>query len=285
MKSFKKTLSVILALLLLAVCAVPVFAADETATVSLRVEGIKENLYYGDVTVDAGSNVLQVLEAAAAEDDALTLTVITSEYGPYLAAINGVAAGSQTKTGWDGWQYHVDGKDPGVGVTAYTVSDGEEIVVFYGDEWGETGMYYPEIDLSQISKGLVTFTATATVYDENWNPSTETVALTGYTLYWDGAKISPDENGVCELPVSALRGDTHTVQIERYAENGLPDILRYAPDYAVKTNVSFFARIGLAFSRLFARHIGVSPLKYRRMRSGTRTDGSGLPCCACGPHN
>ena len=39
------------------------------------------------------------------------------------------------------------------------------------------------------------------------------------------------------------------------------------------------------FSRLFARHIGVSPLKYRRMRSGTRTDGSGLPCCACGPHN
>ena len=253
MRSFKKTLSVVMALLLLAVCAVPALAAGDKATVSLRVEGLKDCLYYNDVTVDAGATVLDVLQAADESEESLTLTVVTTDYGPYLTAINGLAAGTQTATGWDGWQYHVDGADPGVGVSAYTVSDGEEIVVFYGDEWGETGMFYPEIDLSAIDKGLVSFTATATEYDENWNPTTVDVTLTGYTLYWDGKAYTPDDEGVCELPVSALRDKTHSVQIERYAENGMPDILRYAPDYTVEASVGFFARIALIFNRLFAR--------------------------------
>ena len=253
MQSFKKTLSVLMALLLLAVCAAPVLADAAKITVSLRVEGIEDCLYYSDVTVDAGSTVLDVLQTADEQEASLWLTVVTSDYGPYLVAINDIAAGTKTATGWDGWQYHVDGADPGVGVSACTVSDGAQIVVFYGDEWGETGMYYPEIDLSAIDKGLVSFTAESTAYDENWNPTTVTVTLTGYTLYWDGKAYTPDEDGVCELPVSALRGETHSVQIISFAENGLPNVLRYAPDYTVEASLGFFARIGLLFNRLIAR--------------------------------
>ena len=234
MKLFKKTLCVLLAALLLGCTALTAFAEDMDTIVSLRVEGITECLFYEPVSVPAGSTALDVLQAAADGSDALTLTVTESEYGAYLAAINGLYAGSQTQKGWDGWMFRVNDQAVEVGIDAYTVESGDEIVVYYSDEFGETGMMYPEINLDGLMEGKVSFTSPVSEYDpETWEPTVTEAPITGYTLIWDGQRITPDEDGVAHLTEAQIADGDHTVQIERYAENGLPTVLRLAPGFIV----------------------------------------------------
>ena len=90
MKNLKKTLSVILAALMLLSClALSAFAAGGKITVTLRVEGIKTCLYYGKVTLDENSTALDALMQADKDSTALTVTVADSQFGEYVSAING----------------------------------------------------------------------------------------------------------------------------------------------------------------------------------------------------
>ncbi len=232
MKMFKKTLSVTLAALTVLVClSVSALAAD--VTVKLRIEGIDKCLFYGNVTVDAGATVLDVIKAADETDPNLTATIIDSDYGPYLAAVNGIVAGAYTEKKWDGWSYTVDGVSPDVGMSAFVIENGDSILMYYGDPWN-TGMQYPTLKTDKLSEGKVYVTSMDTVYDEKWNASVAECAVTGYTLYWDGIKITPDENGVCTLNEKMIEAGTHSVQIEKYdLKTGLPTVLRFAPDFTV----------------------------------------------------
>ena len=266
MKLFKKTLCVLLAALLLGCTALTAFAAEGDVTVSLRVEGITDCLFYDNVTVAADATALDALKAADAASDDLTLTVTESEYGAYLAAINGLFAGSQTTKGWDGWMFRVNDEAVSVGIDAYTVSNGDSVVVYYSDEYGDTGMLYPEINLDGLMEGKISFTSATTEYDpETWEPTVKQVPVTGYTLIWDGEKIIADEEGVAHLTEAQIADGDHSVQIERYAENGLPTVLRFAPDYGVTIGSAedpddsqdqpqgLFARIIAFFRNLFQK--------------------------------
>lgn len=254
MKMFRKNLSIVLAVMMIISCmSIMAFAADDV-TVNLRIEGIDSCLYYDDVTVESGSTVLDVILAADAADDSLTVTTVSSDFGPYITAINGIAAGSYTAMKWDGWSYQVDGASPDVGVSAYTVSADEAIVMYYGDPWN-TGMQYPIVDTSELADGKITVTSMDTVYDSvTWLPSTQECPVANYTLTWGygfGQKVelTADENGVCVIPEDYLTAGEHTVQVEKYdASNGLPTVLRLAPDYTVTVEGGFFARI-IAFFR------------------------------------
>lgn len=262
MKMFKKSLSVILAVMMLIGCtAVMSFAAEDDATVSLRIEGITECLYYGDVTVASGATALDVIKAADAKDDGLNVTVVDSLYGPYITTINGITAGTYTDMKWDGWSYMVDGEAPSVGVSGYTVSDGEVIVMYYGDPWN-TGMQYPIAHTENVADGEISFTSMDTVYDENWNAVEKECPVTDYTLVWGygngkTVEITPDENGVCKIPYKYLTFGDHSVQIEKYdVGNGLPTVLRLAPDYSVSISfidafVAFFNMIFEAIASMF----------------------------------
>lgn len=267
MKLFKKTLCVLLAALLLGCTALTALAAeDEEYNVLLRVEGITDCLYYDFVTVPAGATALDALKAADAASDDLTLTVTDSEYGAYLAAINGLYAGSKTTKGWDGWMFRVNDEAVSVGIDAYTVNNGDSVVVYYSDEYGDTGMLYPEINLDGLMEGKISFTSAQTEYDpETWEPTVKQVPVTGYTLIWDGEKIIADEEGVAHLTEAQIADGDHSVQIERYAENGLPTVLRFAPDYGVTIGSAedpddsqdqpqgLFARIIAFFRNLFQK--------------------------------
>lgn len=261
MKMFRKTLSVILAVMMLVGCiSVAAFAADGNATVSLRIEGITECFYYGNVTVENGATALDVIKVADAKDDSLNVTVVDSLYGPYITTINGVTAGTYTAKMWDGWSYMVDGEAPDVGVSAYTVKDGETIVMYYGDPWN-TGMQYPIINTDNLADGEISFTSMDTVYDENWNATVEECPVKDYTLIWGyngkTIEITPDENGVCKVPYKYLTFGEHTVQIEKFdAKNSLPTVLRYAPDFSVSISfldafVAFFKMIFEAIASMF----------------------------------
>ncbi len=251
MKLFRKSLSVVLAaLMLLTVFSVAAFAADTDVTVFLRVEGIKKNLFYNNVTVSDGATVADVLNAAAAADESFTVVIGTGDYGLFLTEINGEVNGSMTEKGWDGWQYRINGVG-GMGVGYDTVKDGDSILFYYADEWGDNGFAYPQIDVSALNdKGELTFTVTEGSYAEDGTYTETEAALTGYTLYWDGKAVTPDENGVAKISAAGMKKGDHSVQIEKTAKNGLPLVLRFAPDYTVKTEMSFFARVGLFFSRL-----------------------------------
>lgn len=253
MKMFKKSLSIILAVMvLIASMATVSFAADDTLTVNLRIEGIDECLYYDDVTVDGGASVYDVLMSADEADDTLTVTFTSSQYGAYVSAINGITAGSYTTLRWDGWSYMVDGVSPEVGVSSYKVEKGDVIVMYYADPWN-TGMQYPIINTDELSDGKISFTSMDSVYDENWNMVTQECPVKDYTLVWgygngQTVEITPDENGVCTIPYKYLTIGEHTVQVEKYdAKSGLPTVLRYAPDFTV--SISFFDGI-MAFFKM-----------------------------------
>lgn len=261
MKMFRKTLSVLLAVFMLMGCMAVVAFAAEDVTVSLRVEGIDKCLFYGNVSVAGGATALDVLKAADAADDTLTVTVVDSDYGPYLTAVNGITAGAYTDKMWDGWSYMIDGVSPDVGVDAYSVSDGEGMVLYYGDPWN-TGMQYPIVHADNVADGEIYFTSMDTVYDENWNAVVQECAVTGYTLIWGyngkTVEITPDENGVCKIPYQYITSGDHTVQIEKYdAKTGLPTVLRLAPDYTVSIGffdafLAFFKMIIEVITSLFA---------------------------------
>ncbi|MGN1195934.1 MAG: DUF4430 domain-containing protein [Acutalibacteraceae bacterium] len=259
MKTFKKTLSVILCAVMLLCCMASLaFAAGDNATVKLRIEGIESCLYYADVTVKNGSTAYDVLKTADENSNDITVTAYDSVYGKYIAGINDIFAGSYTSDQWDGWLYRVNSVEPEVSADSFTVSDGDSIVFYYGDPYN-TGMQYPTAKTDKLSDGKLYFTSLDTVYDENWNAITKEVVVTGYTLIWgwgDGQtmEITPDENGICTIPDVVLTDGEHSVQIVRNdSATGLPTVLRFAPDYTVtvKEPTSFFAKIFSFFQKIF----------------------------------
>ncbi len=244
MKMFKKSLSVILAVMMIFGClSVAVFAQDGNVTVSLRIEGIDSCLYYGNVAVESGATVLDVIKTADEKDDSLAVTVVDSKYGDYITTVNGITAGTYTAMKWDGWSYLVNGESPMVGVSAYEVTGGETVVLYYGDPYN-TGMQYPIMNSDELSEGAVSFTSMDTTYDsETWLPVVKECPVTDYTLIWGyngkTVELTPDENGVCKIPYKYMTYGKHTLQIERYDEKtGLPTVLRYAPDNSVSISLS-----------------------------------------------
>ena len=241
MKTFKKSLSVILACIMIFAFSAVAFAADGTITVKLRIEGISKCFYYSDVEVKDGATVLDVVKKADSLDDTLSVTTVDSQYGAYITTVNGES--EKTFKGWDGWSYLVNDADPGVGVSFCKVANADSIVLYYGDPFG-AGMQYPKADTSKLSEGKISFTSTDTAYDENWNPTTVVNTVKDYTLVWGygngkTVNITPDENGVCTIDSKYLTSGSHSVQIERTAANGCPTVLRFAPDYA--NSNAFFA--------------------------------------------
>lgn len=240
MKNLKKSIAVLLTALMLLSCFTAFAFAAGKITVTLRIEGIKECLYYSKVTVDEGATVLDVLAQADKDSTSLTVTTVDSKYGPYISDINGES--EKTFKGYDGWLYRVNSVEPQVSASAYTVSASDSIVFYYGDPYG-VGMQYPVANISELENGKISFTSLDTEYDENWNPVQKENPVTGYTLTWTYGNgktvtLTPDENGVCTIPEEYLTSGAHGVQIERYAANGCPTVLRFASDYFVGKKTS-----------------------------------------------
>ena len=83
MKNLKKTLAVLTAALLLCLCTLAV-SAEAAPAVSVRIEGIEETLFDGDVPLGDAVTVVDVLKALDEQEDSLTLEIVDSAYGPWL---------------------------------------------------------------------------------------------------------------------------------------------------------------------------------------------------------
>ncbi|MCM1308831.1 MAG: DUF4430 domain-containing protein [Butyrivibrio sp.] len=234
-KGIMKTAALTAAAVLSAGClCATAFAEEEEKTVSLRIEGIEGNVCDGEFKTSSATLDGFFKDADAASED-FELTITESEYGAYLAAVNDEAAAAFG--GYEGWLFTVNGEDPGVGMSSVEIKDGDSVVLYYADPFG-AGFQFPEMDLEKLDEGIISFTSKDTVYDENYNPSTVVNPVSGMTVKWytgetEFKEYTTDESGAVVIEAELLTDGEHKLEYGKYAENGLPLVLRSAKDCAV----------------------------------------------------
>ncbi len=264
----KKLLCLALSIIMMLSCvSLMAVAADETITVSVRIEGNSGCLFYDDVTLTGSSFTAEAaLRAADNEDAELTITFDESTYGGYyISAVNGFYAGEFG--GWDGWNFIHNGVSPYNGISYETVADGDTIVLFYCDY----PTILPYVDEDEALDGEFSIYYDVENYDDDWNflGYTKTI-LTDYTLYWgygdnEVTEIYVDETGVISIASEYLEDGAHSLQISKYTlsteydnegEKLATAVLRFAPDFTVQTleeesSTSFFDNIIASIKAFF----------------------------------
>ena len=198
-------------------------------TVSLQVEGIEGNVYYGEVAWSEGATALSVLETAL-KDAKVEYVVKDSQYGgKYISSIGKDV--EATYGGYDGWMYYVDGQSPMYSIDACPVAAGQSLLVAYGD----MNLVLPIITAQKNYKGQVTVQVEAdvTYYDESWNASIVREPMTGTKVTVDGVDYTADDKGQVVLSAESAAKENVSVQVEKIAEGGAPLLARLAPDYTL----------------------------------------------------
>ena len=246
MKRIRTTLAAFTAaLLLLLPCMVQVSAAGTTVTV--RVEGIEETLFCGEVEVaKENPTAADVLLALDEQEDSLTMEIVDSAYGKYLSAVNDDKEGTygaKIEGVYDGWMFLLNDVAPEVGIEGTEVKDGDSLVFYFGDSM-TLGMQIPQMDTAKLeSDGILSFTSEDTEYDANWNATVKTNPVADMTVVWgmeDGSSFTgtTDEDGTVTIPEEYRTAGEHTVTVSRYDESGCPTVLRFAPDTTVTLKTS-----------------------------------------------
>ena len=198
-------------------------------TVSLQVEGIEGNVYYGEVAWTEGATALSVLETAL-KDAKVEYVVKDSQYGGKF--VDSIGQDTSAKYGgYDGWMFYVDGQSPMFSIDAYALQGGEQVLVAYGD----MNLVLPVITAHKNYKGQVTVQVEAdvTYYDESWNASIVREPMTGTKVTVDGVEYTADDKGQVVLSAESAAKETVSLQVEKIAEGGAPLLARLAPDYTL----------------------------------------------------
>ena len=228
MKKSTKITSLMLALMLASFSSVSAFAAnEEEITVNLRIEGI--NFCFLNESFEIPDNYTAADLIVYADNLSDEITVTGADTG-YVTEINGEQAG--TFSGWDGWMYIVNNTSPSVGMSDYTLSAGDSVVLYYGDY----PCFIPQIDTQYLSsKGEVCFTAEKTEYDPvDYTPVVTTIPLADMKVTFDSSEYVTDENGKISISQSDYTTGEHLIQIDKKNENGAPAVLRYEDNFKVE---------------------------------------------------
>ena len=220
--------------MLMCIMAIDTLADEsEAITVSLRIEGVKENIYHNkEIKIPEGSTVRDLITQVNAAAGSPKIKVTDSTYGAYISEIDGIAEFAYG--GMTGWSYRVNDTAPPVGISQYELKDKDSIIVFYGDPFG-VGMQYPVATLSKLfSEGVIKFTSIDTEYNENWTPLTVEKPVAGATVMFRWDTYVTDDKGEIKVTNKTGVSGFRSMQIERYEEGtGVPTVLRYAPDYEI----------------------------------------------------
>ena len=221
----KRFSAVLLSLVLLLVVLGGSIGAVETKTmtVSLRIEGVSENIYNNDaLLVSYTGDTLSAGEVIRSRSGSTGFpTVIWTSDGADVYSIGTLVSG--TYGGTDEWLCSISG-NPTDSPNDSVLSSGDEIVLYYGNA---SDVQIPEVDLAKMmSDGIVRFFSRNTPADGAENP------IAGATVIWDGMEYLTDAGGEIIID-STGAGTAHTLSIERYDADGLPTVLRFAPGFSV----------------------------------------------------
>ena len=182
--------------------------APEGDTFTLRIEGNSSCIFEGELTFSEGETLQNVLLAF---DEANENVTFKGTADSYISEINGEASGKFG--GWDGWLFLLNGKMSEVGISDVRLKKGDSVVFFYGDPYGANGFLFPEYS---VSEGKITFTA-------------DGKPIEGLTVTLNGKEYLTDAAG----SVSCAAGK-YTLQIGKYAESGLSLVLRLPENTSVE---------------------------------------------------
>lgn len=231
----KRKTALLLTVILLA-CTImrPAAAAGDKTAVSLRIEGLRENLFYNDsfsVNYAGAPTMRDVVSSYNSVADVPKITVAGENDNAHIEEIGGLKERSLGSPYADGWMIRINNKIAALGLDRINISAGDDIVIYFADA---ALIQYPEIDLTRLlTDGIVKFTSMDTAIDASGNVLTVKNAVAGATVDWDGMVYTTDTNGEIIID-STGAGVRHTVQIDRAYDNGLPSVLRFAPGYYVK---------------------------------------------------
>jgi hypothetical protein len=217
----------------------------QTAAVSVRVEGVSDNiLFKSSLRVgNSGEKILTVLDAVKDALETGENPIPYTESGGYISSIDGVAAGTGGEgndgTGWDGWLYtiasdeYLKGEKTLSGMASQPIADGDEIVVYYGNSDYSTA--FPAVGVALNTDRSVTVTVkTWPTYGQSSEPSpAENVSVSWAKNTVFAYTGLTDKNGALVIPADKAPTGRHTLQIDKTGKFGLPDIVRLAPGYAV----------------------------------------------------
>lgn len=202
-------------------------------TVSLRIEGTCNCLYENSALIVAADDTATLEDVVASSNSGggPLITVEDGLQGIHITEVDGMYAADAGELNSGGWMATVNGKVAPQNLENTPVSAGDDIVIFYGDT---ALMQYPQVDISRmLSDGVVRFTSSVnTASDSTGNGVAAEAPIAGATVHWDGMAYKTDDDGEIIID-STGAGVRHTVQIERYADNGLPTVLRFATGYSV----------------------------------------------------
>ncbi len=228
----------VLILMILALLAglIPAFAlavGTDGLTVSFRIEGKSENLYYDeelDVAYTDAPTLADVIASAGSDTDAPDITVDESGGQERITAVDGLSENSVGEGFSDRWMIRVNGEAADAELQSTPVENGDEIILYYGDP---ELMQYPDMDLSRmLTDGIIRFTSDDAGTNSDGSTYITTNPVAGAIVTWDGMTYKTDASGEIIID-STGAGVTHSVGIERYYENGLPTVLRFIPGYSL----------------------------------------------------
>ena len=205
-------------------------------TVTVRVEGATATIWSGEVTfststitdkqgdthnVDHPTALGALNEAANAGGFSY---VVSSAWGP-LGFVEEVAG--EANSGMDGWKYRVNWVDAGIAAVDYTLSDGDEVLWYYGT-WGGSLALRLTVDKTSL-ESTDNFTATVEYYNDTtsaWNP------LVDATLYVDSRTYTTDANG--QVANISLAPGGYTVYADKgdytqYTRSNKKTVIVYVP--------------------------------------------------------
>lgn len=189
--------------------------SSDSKTVSVRVEGINENIVYEkDITVtSSGDKILTAQDALEKALDENNVDYSIYDSG-YIFSIGSIKEDFEN-TGYF-WNFYINEGSAPVGIGSYVIEDGDEILVFYG----KYGTLLPVVQYEYDEYLKVT------IKDKASGDPIEGVAV---SLNNSVTEVT-DENGT--VTFSGIGAGSYSLQVEK-DEDGLPLIVRLAPDYVI----------------------------------------------------
>lgn len=226
----KKTLvfllSVLLAGLCLTACQSDKKPEEAGPAVSIRVEGISENLAYDPAyPLSAEASVFDLLCGLLDSRDIPYRT----DSG-YFIAIGNDAAGAFG--GWDGFLLYCNGEELDAAPDSVIPKEGDALLLCYADPSGDPATQVTKLETQRGDDGLVTITVLGgtMVYTGEGEGHLEYAPIPDAELTVDEVGYVTDENGQLKLDAALSEKDRLSVQAERYTEDGKPLLIRLAPD-------------------------------------------------------
>lgn len=227
-KNTIKLASTVVALVLVSASSTSVFATEtEKMPVNLRIEGINICWLNQTYKVDEGCTVADLIQLADRLSD--DITVEGADKG-YVTEVNGEYAGCYS--GWDGWNYIVNNNTPNVGISDYTLSSNDNVVLYFSDY----PSFIPQIDTSKLTSiGEITFTTEKIDYDPiDFTPIISIIPLDSMLVRFGDKEYFTDGNGRITISPDDYSVGKHSLQIDKRSYKGAPCVLRYADDFTVE---------------------------------------------------